>query len=274
MEIQAAEIIEHVCREDIPYSPNGKRIVANDLIRSALFTVANKKEKRTFFKDEAIAAYGQTLIKYRGEELRQDDADVFMLILHALSHDFFVIDYNEMSIEFMPFSFIRLLGWPKTSYYKQMLFEILSRLSATSLTIKNKDTLAGIVVSLVRKFEFEDAHGEGLKNWKVYLENEIIILLKPNGYTKINWDQRLNLTPLAKWLHAFYSSHEKPYALKVSTIFYLCGTRTKKLSHFKENLRGALNDLVKIGFLRDFYIDVSNTLHVLRIGQDSYAERQ
>ncbi len=273
MEIQTTEIAEHVCREDIPYSPNGKRIVANDLIRSALFTVANKKEKRTFFKDEPISAYGQTIIKYRGEELRQDDADVFMLILHALSHDFFNIDYKEMYIEFMPFSFIRLLGWPKTSHYKQMLFEILSRLSATSLTIKNKDTQAGIVVSLVRKFEFEDGNGEGLKNWKIYLESEIIKLLRPNGYTKINWDQRIKLTPLSKWLHAFYSSHEKPYPLKVSTIFNLCGTRTKKFSHFKETLREALSNLIKIGFLKDFYIDVSNTLHVLRKEQDSYVER-
>ena len=44
------------------------------------------------------------------------------------------------------------------------------------------------------------------------------------------------------------------------------GSKSKTLSHFKAQLKQALDDLATIGFIRpDFYIDASNTVHVKRI---------
>lgn len=49
--------------------------------------------------------------------------------------------------------------------------------------------------------------------------------------------------PLALWLHGFYSSHAKPYAVKVETLHTLSGSGTHQLWKFKQNLKAALIDL-------------------------------
>lgn len=250
----------------LPYTPQGKRILANDLIRSSLFTASNHNLPRDFLKDKSVYCYGNTEILYRGEELRQDDSDVFMLLIYGLSH-FEKVITEDCSIEFMPYTFIKQLGWPQRPHYKDKLKDCLSRLNATALSITNTQIKEGLSVSLVRKFSFQDDEGDQLKYWKVWLEKEISQIFKKNCYSKISWDQRVQLGPLAKWLHAFYSSHAEPYALNVDTLYSLCGSKAKSIKHFKSDLKRNLSDLVQIGFLKDFYF-VGNKVQVLRDGKE------
>lgn len=245
---------------NIPGISQFKRVIPNDLIRSSLFTISNHKMPRSYLKEQSLFTFGETSISYTGEELRQDDEDVWLQIIYHASKE------RTHSIEFMPYSMISKLDWPRRTQYRDKLKSILTRLSATNLSIRNKYLRAGISVSLVRKFVWTDDSGSSLKRWRVWIEPEIIKLFSHSLYTKIHWVQRKKLKPLAKWLHAYYSSHAVPLPVPIVILKRASGSKTKALSHFKEQLKMALNELMFIGFLKDdFYIDLSNTLHVKRI---------
>jgi len=66
----------------LPIWRDDRRGMPNDLVRSALFTIGNSRQKRSFRRDTVIAALGELEITYTGEELRQDDEDVFLQLVH------------------------------------------------------------------------------------------------------------------------------------------------------------------------------------------------
>ena len=85
-------------------------------------------------------------------------------------------------------------------------------------------------------------------------------------YSKIQWEERSKLKPLAKWLHAFYSSHAEPEPIHIKKIMQLSGSKTKSFKHFKSNLKSSLKELINIGFLdNSLYIDPEFYLHVTRV---------
>lgn len=248
----------------LPKIPQGKRIIPNDLIRSSLFTVVNHKIARGNYKEKEIFAFGNTLINYTGEELRQDDEDVLLQLIQFYSK------CSEDSITFLPYTMLRELGWPARTQYRDKLKCSLNRMSATNITIINKVLKEGLSLSLVRKFRWRDDNGSMLKHWAVWLEPEIVKLFSNMSYSKILWDQRKKLKPLGKWLHSYYTSHAEPYPIKVSTIHKASGSRTKAIKHFKPILRDALVELKMINFLEEFWIDALNRVHVVRLKQKNY----
>jgi len=243
---------------ELPQSTNVRRIIPNDFIRSSLFTVSNHRQARKYLKNNNIYSFGKTEITYTGEELRQDDEDVWLQLLYNAAKE------QNFETEFMPYSFLKQLDWAARVQYREKLFESINRMVATNITIKNKYVQQGLSLSLVRKFSWQDKKGDKLKFWKVWLEPEVLKLFENYTYTRLLWDQRKKLKPLAKWLHAYYSSHADPYSVKVSTLHIACGSNIKQQKHFKENLRNALFELVSVGFLIDFYIGPDNLVYVTK----------
>ena len=145
-----------------------RRVIPNDLIRSSLFTISNHKMPRLYFKANPLYTFGETAIVYTGEELRQDDEDVWMQLIHHASKA------RSNHIEFMPYTMMRELEWPRRTQYRDKLKSILVRLSATNIAIRNKALHAGLSLSLIRKFTFTDESGSPMKKWKVWLEPEIV----------------------------------------------------------------------------------------------------
>lgn len=241
-----------------PNIPEGKRIIPNDLIRSSLFTISNHNVKRDIYKKKEIYTFGETKITYSGEELRQDDEDVWLQIIYLCSKN------KAESIEFMPYSILKHLNWPARTQYCEKLRECIDRMNSTSLEIFNKSLRHGLSISMIRKFAWKDEKEEKLKKWKVWLEPEIIKLFGSMCYSKILWDQRKKLKPLAKWLHAYYSSHAEPFPIKINTILNACGSKTKNIKHFKPLLKNALTELVVVGFLEDFWIHPNDLVYVTR----------
>jgi hypothetical protein len=244
---------------NLPFSPSGKRIIPNDLVRSSLFAVSNHNMKREYIKERELYTFGETKITYTGEELRQDDEDVWLQIIYLVSKT------NQNFIEFMPYTIIRYLEWPARTQYRNKLKDSINRMSATNISISNSRLDSGISLSLVRKFIWKGDNGNRLKKWVVWLEPEILKLFEGMYYSKILWDQRKKLNPLAKWLHSFYSSHAEPFPIKISTIHAACGSKTKEIKHFKACLRNALYELVQVGFLQDCWIDTRNLVNVIKI---------
>lgn len=244
--------------QNLPTCSTIRRIVPHDFVRSSLFTVSNHKIKREYFKKNDIYAFGNTKITYTGEELRQDDEDVWMHLIYLAAKR------NTLEVDFMPYKFMRQLDWPARVQYRDKLKESIDRMVATNITITNTNLRQGLSISLIRKFIWKDDDEQNLKYWSIYLEPELVKLFDNFSYVKLYWEQRQKLKPLAKWLHAYYSSHSEPFAVKLSTIQQASGSKTKQAKHFKENVRKSLIELAQVGYLETFWIDEENRIHVVK----------
>lgn len=244
----------------LPFWPEPVRGLPNPLARSDLFTVGNRAQPRQHFKNKAVASTKGVSIVYRGEELRQDDEDVFLQILHVARDS----PLGE-SVELTGFAVLKALGWGRSQPMYERLKECLLRLKASALTVSTDNDERGFSGSLIRKFAWQGDDGTPMKTWKIWLEPELIRLFGPDTYTQIYWEQRLSLSsPLAKWLHGYYYTHREPYAIKVETIKSLCGSKIKTLSDFRKKLKLALDSLKECGFLMSWQIDASDLVHVVR----------
>ena len=88
--------------------------------------------------------------------------------------------------------------------------------------------------------------------------------MKPGDYTRIDWHVRSQLSPLEKWLHAFYSTNQNPYPMKVETIHKLCGSRMAEIKFFRRAIKAALERLTVVGFLASWQIDDTDKVKVVR----------
>ena len=249
----------------LPLWPNGVRGIPNSIARSALFNVSSlRKGERKHYKQREIAALGGISITYTGEELRQDDEDVFLQILHlARTHDL------GTEVEFTGHSLLTALMWTINNGSKKRLHECLVRLSATALEITVIDrngTREGYSGSLVRAFRWRDeTTGKSARKWMVRLEPEIAALFDPQCYSRLDWTLRMQLPPLAKFLHTFYHTHSVPFPYKIEKLHQLTDSDTKSMRHFRANVKEALEILVGKHFFISAVIDPrTDTVQVVR----------
>jgi hypothetical protein len=232
----------------LPVWPEVRRGIPNALVRGALFTVGNCRQQRAYRKNMVIAALGNTEINYTGEELRQDDEDVFLQIVHLAR-----LSPLGTEVEFTAHSLLKALSWPTNSRSYDRLRDTIARLSVTGLEVRSDNQ--GYSGSLIRDFQWKEADGRSSRTWKVRLEPRIVALFGHMIYTQIDWSQRLRLGNLAKWLHSFYYTHANPFPMKVETIHHLCGSSTQSLPKFRQLLKRALDELVKVGFFECWELD-------------------
>jgi len=238
----------------LPFWAEDERGVPNSLARGALFTAAkcDKSLKREFYEGKKIASLSNLNIEYAGPELRQDDASVFMTLLHLGRH----AALGER-IEFTAYAMLKELGWSLNSTEYKHLRECCTRLSATNATITTDDETEGYAGSLLRSFAWKDDKGKQLQQWVVLLEPAIAELFSQNTFSLLEWGERKKIggrSPLAQWLHSFLSTHREPIPLPVQKYYELCASRTAQLADFKRRLRLALLRLVEAGFLTSFDI--------------------
>jgi len=232
------------------------------MARSSLFTIGNQNQPRLFYRTHKVI---QTLagytITYKGEELRQDDEDVFLQLVHlARNH------VLGEKVEFTAFSFLTELGWKRSVEGYNRLKATLDRLQGTGLRISSDGgNDAGFQGALVRAFMWRDSSDAPLARWQVFLEPQIIKLFGKNEYTHVFWDQRLRLrSSIAKYLHGYYASHEFPYPISVQRLKGLTGSSVTRLTDFRKSLRRGLDQLVTEGFLDKWNIDAGDLVHVVR----------
>jgi hypothetical protein len=232
----------------LPAWPELRRGSPNEIVRSALFTVRNRRTPRWDFRDEPIVVFGDGEITYRGEELRQDDHDVWLQLLHLARQQ----PLGEW-VEFTAYSMLKALGWSNKGPNYQRLRTCLSRMKATALTIRSKRLGRGVMVSLVQKAEWQDEVGNR-RTWRVWIDREVYKLFAEPYYTLLEWEQRKQLGPLAKWLHGFYASHAEPHPLKVETLQAASGSEMGRMRDFRQGLKQALDELKTVGFLKGWRI--------------------
>jgi hypothetical protein len=249
----------------LPIWSNDVRGLPNALARSAVFGMANRNAARRRFDDEQIATMEGLSLRFTGEELRQDDEDVFMQVMHLGR-----LQPLGRPVAFSGYGLLKALGVTAGSANYRRVVANLERLQGARVKImregkdgegKLRDFYTGQLLASFSRRERDDSTRS---QWAVLLDPTIVRLFGPDDYTLLNFDQRLQLSPLGKWLHSFYHTHRHPFPMKVETIHRLCRSDSKQLFHFRARLRASLEELKHCGFLKSWRVDTSDLVVVER----------
>jgi hypothetical protein len=237
----------------LPLWPEPKRGTPNSFIRSALFAAIQSKD-RVFLKEATLASQQGIAVKFTGEQLNQEDLTVWETLAHlARQHPLGQI------CEFSAHSLLKSLGMHTGLSQHKQLHSTIIRLTACAVQITHEGkTYFGPLVKSGLKDELTS-------HYRIELNRELIRLFGDNQWTALDWQQRQQLRGkhLSQALHAFYSSHKQPFPVKLDTLRGYVGSKNQQRAGFKSKLRIALDELVEIGFLRDYEI-VDDILSVRR----------
>lgn len=246
----------------LPGWPETKRAAPNEILRSALFTARNRNQPRLYLKDVEVVVIGEGRVRYRGEELRQDDELAWLHLIH-LAKD----KPLGQCVEFTPYSFLKEIGWPPSGQSYQRLRTCIVRMVATAIQVSSTRLGLTVAVSMIHRAEFEDPEFRlPLKRWRIWVAPEMQILFGDQAFTLIDLGQRKALPDgIASKLHSYWSSHREPFPVKIATLQRLCGSEMIP-KHFKAQLTAALGQLVEVGFLRSW--EISSHLVVVQRRKD------
>ena len=239
--------------------PEEVRGVPNAILRGALFGVS--QERKVYKKRTLIAAVEGYEIRFKGETFNQTDLDVLEGMLHvAMPHPL------GKKVEFSAHAFLKALGRGTSGKHHEELKEQVMRLVTGGIEITDLKAKMTFMGTLVHKAYRDDETGR----YVVIFDKDMLALYEA-GYTRIRWDERMALgqKSLAKWLHGFYATHAAPYPYKVRTLHSISGSDDKSIRSFRQKLRKAHDELVRVGFLEGWSIDDNDLVTVKRKPTDS-----
>lgn len=248
----------------LPLWRDDRRGTPNDFLRSALFAAIQGKDRKHLTK-ALLYSQKNLSIKFTGIQLNQEDLDVYQAILHCS---------REMPLgveaHFTGYGLLKSLGLSTGGAMHERLENSIDRLTDCSLTIETDKYIYG-GNRLIEKYSKRKEDGHYL----IQLDRNLIQLFAPDGWSAINWEQRSQIQskPLSQYLHGYFSSHDKPYPMKLSTLQELSGSPNKQPADFKRKIKTALDTLIKIGFLGSYSID-DGVLTVKRIPKNRLEAQQ
>lgn len=144
---------------NLPLIPTTTRAVVNEIASSALFAAIQGKDRK-LLNDELIAAKGDTVMYFSGEQLNQDDHDVFIQLVYLASAkqpgEYIVISAHSL---------LKMLGRDTGGKQHKQLDAEIERLTKATVKIKgNQFTYIGHLVH-------DSLKHEETKQW-VYVLNE------------------------------------------------------------------------------------------------------
>lgn len=229
--LHASSEVEKGQEVQMPLWPESARAIPNSFLRSALFSVGAKNEERQYINGEDFTALDGIKIRYKGERLDQDDLDVWQHVVQIVRQQ-----KLGSKCRFRFSNLLKVAGLTDTGKNRIALQTRIERLVANAMTVKQGHyTYIGSLIRFA-------AHDESTKEWVIELDEKLLPLFASDQFTQVQWAVRkaLGQRQLAKWLHGFYSSHKKPYPLKIDTLYKLCGSRTGNKARFAQMLREAL----------------------------------
>jgi hypothetical protein len=231
------------------------RGMSKSLARSALFAVRDKRAPRERYDNEVIASVDGIEIRYSGEELRQDDHDVFMQLCH-LARD----EHIGETVQITGIQALDGLKWGRSQEDYDRLSSCYKRMLEGTVYVTMQGKGKASAVRMFGSHLFHSVHSEAesgtidamSSRWMIKLNKELARIINGNEMTLIKWAADQKLSPLAKWLHRFYATHETPFEYKAETLHKLCGSRQADMAAFRQKLKKALQELVDAKFIRTY----------------------
>lgn len=237
-----------------PTFPTSTRAIVNELASSALFAAIQGKDRK-LLDDAHIAASGDTHLLFSGEQLNQDDHDVFMQLVSTAS--------ASMPGEYVTVSghsLLKALGRGTGGAQHKQLDAEIRRMTKVTIEVKTKR------YSYIGHLIHDAVKDEESKHWVYRLNENLVPLYGASCYTLIDWEQRKRLKgkDLARWLQLEIARHAVPFPVKVETLRERCGSMAKELRDFRRSLRQALEVLKTEGHIAAWRIDENDLVHVDR----------
>ena len=242
----------------LPLWPDPVRGVPNAVLRGALFTVSQTRE---MFKDlTPVAAVDGIEISVKNDRLNQHDLDLFEMLLHVQREQ-----PLGAPVHFTAHSLLRELGRGTSGKHHKELRNDMARLIGSVVEIRWTAERKTFMGSLVERAYID----EETDHWVIEFSRDLMTLYS-QGHTWINWDERkaLGRNNIAKWAHGFYTSHAKPFAYSVNTLWKLSGS-TAPRNEFRRKLQTALEELLELGAIDGWEIDAGDLVHVERTPSQS-----
>lgn len=268
-------------KTQLPLWRDQVRGLPNAFARSALFCIGSRSARRKM-SNVLITSVRGSSVTYTGEELRQDDQDVFLQLVHLARGR--TTEQLQHPVKFKAYRMLKELGWPFSKIGYKRLRDCIDRLKANSLKVRfvksDRGRPATFAGSLVRKYwtgeeDERKTTGGSPQEWEVWLEPEVVNMFEQFSFSEIEWSQRLQLDrPLSKWLHSFLTDLGLPApAMNVDELRALSGSQAKEVKTFKMNLKEALEELKQIGFIIDFKFDEAYLFVQRSSGETIYRTR-
>ena len=262
------EIIERARRDEeerletgviqLPLWRDDKRGAPNSFLRSALFAAIQSKD-RCQLKEAVLGSQQGITIKYTGEQLNQEDLTIWLALVDLVKQHPLGTECN-----FTAHGILKHMNMDTSGQAYEKLRMSILRMTACVLTVTNeKYTFSDRIID---RFIVD----EETKHYKVTVGRHTIKLFGDNNWTAVEHKQRrlLSRKPLALALHGYYSSHEKPLPVSIEFLASITGSTNSQKASFKRQVKIALEELTKIGFLKSYEID-SDMVAVNRIEKPS-----
>ncbi|MDQ3959170.1 MAG: plasmid replication initiator TrfA [Pseudomonadota bacterium] len=217
----------------LPIWPGPVRGAPNTFLRSALFSAIQGKTRRAL-KNQLLGSTQGVSVKFTGWQLDQSDLDVWEQAIHtARTHPLGNICHFKAN------AFLKAMGRSNGKKDYVWLHEAITRLVACAVEIRSGEKVftGSLLSSCIRD--------EATRVYKLTLDADTIQLYGREDWTGVEWEQRQALRgkPLALWLHGFYSSHARPYPIRVDTLRELSGSANKESRDFKRKIKATFADL-------------------------------
>jgi TrfA protein len=229
----------------LPDWHDDKRGAPNSFLRSALFAAIQSKDRADLKKAELFSQQGIT-VTYTGQQLNQEDLTVWLALVDLMKKD-----PLGTQCHFTAHGILKHLGLGTGGSAHERLNDAILRMTACAVVIKTgRHTYMG---SLIHDCLID----EQTKHYKITLNRHLIKLFGENDWTAVNWDERKQLRnkPLCLKLHDYYSSHEKPLVVSIEFLADITGSTNSQKASFKRQVRTALEELVKISFLKGYKVE-------------------
>ena len=235
--------------------PDDVREIPNDLARSAVFTVRNKKEPRAVLQGAPIFHIEkQVKITFTGIELRADDDELVWEQILEFSKRFPL----GAPVEFNLHQLCIGMKWAINARNYDRARQCISRLKANELKVSFERLGGkGVAISLIDKYEFDGDGDKGTK-YRVYIHPNLIVLFAGRTSTRVVWDGYTELKPLARRLYDYFASHKQPFPLKLDTFHKVCSSTCSSVRKWRSMVREACGELVKAGLVKKAWVNEDN----------------
>lgn len=221
----------------------------NALLRSALFSASSTSRAALF--EAPIAAQGDVVLTLTGHQLCDYDRRVFAACLNhyrddrPLSPD----DASPVWVTLSFYQFAQDLGTAYGAKVHKAIRDSLIRLSAAHLRVRinRRDIPLPRLIDVA----FDDGYAgsvpeecllRGSDRVAFRIFESMANLFGPADWSAVPQPALTEYAGLAAWLASFYSTHSKPYPLKVADLYSYAGV-TCEMREFRRMLKTALEKL-------------------------------